>query len=321
MSGEPCDVASLGYDASSSGDATPIGIAPYELGHLQSFVKAAIATGSYRLQLTEEGEGGTYFIAPKNGCGAPIAVFKPSEEEIGCQRNPRGNTTSGRQEFAPGEGYKREVLAYQLDHCHFAKVPETVEIEIGGRVGSVQRFIPSICAAADTMPRKHSVEAVQRIAIFDIRTLNSDRHGGNLLVPSGDATSLFPIDHSYILPEGYADLENLEWMDWEQAKLPLGLSELQYIAGLNPAADQALVTNALGAESGDIIWLTTTLLQIAAANGYTLNEMASFCRRPTLTQPSALESLIAECRLDLDLGGAIDLTKAEATLRGHFGAR
>lgn len=115
----------------------------------------------------------------------PLAVFKPALEEVGQEENPHGNLESERaEEFAPGTGYLREVLAYELDHGGFAGVPPTVAVHLEDKgIGSLQSFVPECKEAADVLPGQFSVEAVHRIALFDLRVLNADRHGGNLLVP------------------------------------------------------------------------------------------------------------------------------------------
>jgi len=127
------------------------------------------------------------------------------------------------------------VLAYGLDHGHFAGVPATVEVastfhrvredtgtgwpvaaaEHSGsecshpaasspsspphstQIGSVQLFQQHCREAADVLPGKFEVEEVHALAIFDIRTLNGDRHGGNVLVcAAGEKSSrTWPATH------------------------------------------------------------------------------------------------------------------------------
>ncbi|CAG9576826.1 hypothetical protein LMJF_27_2140 [Leishmania major strain Friedlin] len=50
------------------------------------------------------------------------------------------------------------------------------------RIGSLQLFVPGCEEAADVLPGHFDVDEVHALAIFDIRTLNGDRHGGNVLV-------------------------------------------------------------------------------------------------------------------------------------------
>lgn len=223
------------------------------------------------------------------------AVFKPCDEEIGQRGNPHGNHQSDRTLFfAPGSGSRREVLAYCLDHGGFAHVPPTLEVvssyhssapdgqgaatasstatapRRSSQVGSLQLCVQGCREAADLLPGRFSTEDVHALAIFDIRTLNGDRHGGNVLVqtesppalsPSSPGSldcsawvaaedaaaqsyALVPIDHSYICPCGYND-PDYEWLSWPQSKKPFSMRSLRYIASLDPEADAALVESVL----------------------------------------------------------------------------
>lgn len=180
-----------------------------------------------------------------------------------------------------------------LDHDNFAGVPETRVVTIRGMIGSLQRFVPGCIESWNTTPGAFSVAHVHRIAILDIRLLNCDRHGGNVLVRA-DRRSLVPIDHSYVLPHGWSDPE-FEWMEWPQAKQPLCDEELRYVARVDARRDRNIVAAVLGEESAEVVFVATVLLQHAAAKGYTLKDVAAFCRRATLTQPSGLEQLMGVC--------------------------
>ncbi|KPI89920.1 hypothetical protein ABL78_0992 [Leptomonas seymouri] len=128
------------------------------------------------------------------------------------------------------------------------------------QIGSLQLFFSDCQEAADVLPGHFDTDEVHALAIFDIRTLNGDRHGGNVLVqnfrrcPSQqgptEAPHLIPIDHSYVCPSGYAD-PDYEWLSWPQAKKPFSSSNLQYIAALDAEADAELVRSALLAHSGN----------------------------------------------------------------------
>ena len=111
----------------------------------------------------------------------------------------------------PGEGFMREVAAYLLDHKGFAGVPETTVVEArhrafhypssissssstssaaresraGGKnvkVGSFQEFVRHDAVGEDLSPSLFPVREVHKIALLDLRLLNSDRNGGNILV-------------------------------------------------------------------------------------------------------------------------------------------
>lgn len=200
-------------------------------------------------------------------CLQTLAVFKPRMEEIGQEANPHGNTCSDRADvFVPGSGCKREVLAHALDHRGLVGVPPTVEVlavreshHLGDcdkrsgesgivvQVGSLQLFKQNCVESADVLPGGFRVSEVHSLAIFDIRTLNGDRHGGNILVERS-TKHLVPVDHSYICPSGYAD-PDYEWLAWPQSRIPFSEEHLKYIRELDAMADAALVRDALKAHA------------------------------------------------------------------------
>ncbi|CCW70471.1 unnamed protein product [Phytomonas sp. Hart1] len=239
------------------------------------------------LELHSTSAGGTYMVRHLPSVDANdskmytedadqhvLAVFKPRNEEIGQRCNPHGNCQCDREGFTPGSGSRREVLAYCLDHDHFAGIPPTLEVSAvyclnssqeydmcsdlpetvppSVCVGSLQLFVPNCIDAADVLPGKFLVEEVHALAIFDIRTLNSDRHGGNVLVHydeggcKSEVPHLVPIDHSYVCPAGYAD-PDYEWLSWPQSKVPFSLETLNYIQKLDASDDADLVAAALSA--------------------------------------------------------------------------
>jgi hypothetical protein len=107
-----------------------------------------------------------------------------------------------RKGIAPGSAACREHAAFLLDHEHRAGVPLTMLAVVaheafhvadahGSRkapvtkIGSLQEFCQHDYVCED-LPRKtikrFSVANVHEIALLDLRTFNTDRNGGNLLV-------------------------------------------------------------------------------------------------------------------------------------------
>jgi hypothetical protein len=291
---------------------------------LAADLPAAVERGTCYLRLTDDGAGGTYFVYQHGDDSTPVAVFKPGGEEVGAPENPRGNDSTEDdirfEVFEPGTGYLREVLAYELDREGRAGVPQTMEATINGMRGSLQRFCPKMMQSWSTTPAKFDTAAVHAIAVFDIRVLNCDRHGGNLLVRK-DAPELgmVPIDHGFILPEAWCD-PDFEWALWPQAREAVGADLRDYVQRLDTDADVALVESRLGAGPAEVLGVTTRLLKIALQHGkaYTLRDLADFCRRPSLTEPSGLEKLMSSSRRGLDDGGDIDFEAVVVALRRQF---
>lgn len=184
-------------------------------------------------ELSKDGMSGTYFLHDAHG--NRIAVFKPQDEEFGAENAPKRRSSTPL--LPPGGGAAREVAAYQLDQavvgfddCR-AGVPATYWADnfqhkafVRGsellKSGSLQEFVPNDGESHVMSSSRFPVDDVHRIGVLDMRILNMDRNGENMLVKrEGDHFSLIPIDHSYILP---ADLGQayFEWLHWKQAKMP-----------------------------------------------------------------------------------------------------
>ena len=201
-----------------------------------SDVRAGLNSGQSP-KLTSDGSGGTYLMPSASG-GSIAAVFKPMDEEPLALNCPRGMPTSESGEGLKrgtrvGEGAFREVAAYLLDHPEneeaaegFAGVPPTTMVRcdysvmpqaevspkstLGGldsmdvaKVGSLQQFVTAVSNCEDMGPSRFAAPEVHKIAVLDMRLVNADRNGANILVQKegSDDYRLIPIDHGYCLPE------------------------------------------------------------------------------------------------------------------------
>lgn len=147
--------------------------------------------------------GGVYFM--KNIEKRKIAVFKPHDEEQGMPSNNKGYGGNGehslRPNFKPGQGCIREVAAYIMDVDNFTGVPPTTLVHCehpnfnysshmsDGRsvsqfpkLGSLQTFVDAEGSFEDYGDNMFSDFEVQKLALFDIRTLNCDRNASNILL-------------------------------------------------------------------------------------------------------------------------------------------
>jgi len=145
----------------------------------------------------------------------------------------------------PGEGAIREYLACLLDHGNYARVPETklLNVSLNGeyKFGSLQEYINNDGTMDDFGSSLFTIEDVQRLAQFDIRTLNMDRNLGNMLVVDlGDEKRLVPIDHSYILPERL-DGARFDWKYWSQADKPVLMSVKEYVRRIDVEMEVSLL--------------------------------------------------------------------------------
>lgn len=191
---------------------------------------------------TSSGAGTSWIL--NNSNGVPVSIFKPSTQEASVQakRNKKFFDAKG---IPQGEGFVRErvgfIIATELNR-QFAKVgdckfnvPRTT-IEIfnhesfgeGGQIGSNQRYIEGSSPLKQindaNEAAKIPVAEVHRLAIYDMLTLNTDRHLGNVLtikqvVAEGDYYyKLHLIDQGGILPDVIEDTEGIAMFSW--AMLP-----------------------------------------------------------------------------------------------------
>jgi len=242
-------------------------------------VRHALQCGGRLSKLDEMTSNGVYLI--RDSLGQPVAVFKPQDEE--------GSGVSDLSESIQrgcriGEGARREYLAYMLDSQapdpFRAGVPPTALAKISHplygmqtKIGSLQQFVASRGPSEDFGASSFSQGNVQRLALFDLRTLNLDRHGSNMLVDAYSG-NLVPIDHGYAFPSKVGE-PWLDWRLWPQARAPLDKETSQFVSDLNPLAAKPLV-KLLGL--GDGVWQTvaimTVLLQSSISAGKSLREIA-----------------------------------------------
>jgi len=298
----------------------------------------------------EEGVNGTYFIKSKNG--SIIAVFKPNDEEGDAVNNPKHHESpspaafgSLRKGIKPGEAAHREIAAYLLDNEHFFGVPETTLVTIEHpsffnaknpstssktKFGSIQRFVPNNGASWDVAPKTFPVKELHKIGILDIMILNSDRHGGNILYKGSkeEGYTLIPIDHSYSLPHSMEHAW-FDWFYWDQAKQPFDQQTLSFIANYNVALKVKMLQDlAISADSIKIFKICVSLLQIMAANGYTLFDIASVVCRKDLRKPSTLELICTDIEKEIkdiemkeNHEGGLDYQEKEALFMEIFKSR
>jgi hypothetical protein len=259
----------------------------------------------------EDGLAGAYVLLGDDGKRA--GVFKPSDEEVGCDLNPKGQSPrhsvfAAREGIEPGMSMYREVAASVLDHGNFASVPPTCLVQChadafkGVKTGSLQKYVLSECVAGDLGYSLFSVLDVQRIALLDMRLLNLDRHDGNILVTAKDDGSynLVPIDHGCCLPTRL-EVSDLEWcwMNWPQTKAAIRPEVQAYAASLDIDTDISLLTQAaipLSANSMRVLRVTTAFIKLGVAQGLTLFDLASAMSRQDPAMPSDLERVVLRAK-------------------------
>jgi len=251
--------------------------------------------------------------------------------------SPRRGSESGFKEgILVGEASIRECAAFLLDHGSFAGVPVTDLVlcqhdafykehpQLSGiipkdiddffviqsprlaptakvKVGSFQEFI-SHDGNCEELSRKFvekfEIHQVQKIAQLDLRILNADRHGGNILYKRNltehgqELFSLIPIDHGYALPSTL-DEAYFEWLHWPQAKAPVENVVKEYIENLNVEEEIVLLrekfANTIRDEHFKILRIMNMLLKKGVAADLTFYQIGMMVCRSNIKVPSTLE--------------------------------
>jgi hypothetical protein len=271
--------------------------------------------------LIDEGEGGSYFL--RNDQGRLLAVFKPKNEDAFSTTNPK---LQGRQPLEANRGVQagetaiREVAAFLLDHENFVGIPLTLLVRVyhpyfqGPVEGSLQLFVPHDCASWDLGPGLFDLLDVQKIALLDLRFLNTDRHGGNILVRRDDSPLINPgkkcklvaIDHGLCFPDSTLQYEDLyfEWENWPQAKQPFEPQIRKYIEDIDLWVEVNSLRNlGIREECVRVAVVCSTLVKVASSRGISPSAVAKLIRRvgsevcferllPNINCPAVLSSLL-----------------------------
>jgi hypothetical protein len=226
-------------------------------------IKQALASGCAPEKMKESTtEAYKFFDRSEN----PIAIFKP------C-----------------GMGIKfgaKEVAAYWLDHEGFSGVLPTVfatfshPILNGEKKGSCQLYLEESTPLVFVSRKNYEnfdPENVRRIAILDIRTINTDRHTSNILYKDH---RLIPIDHGAILPNALYGT-HFVWTHWEQSRTPFSKEEKEYIQSLDPAYDSQLLIEhlKLPKEAAYLCWMATLLLKESIKRKLNAHQIGSLLMR------------------------------------------
>lgn len=158
------------------------------------------------------------------------------------------------------------------------------------KTGAFQVYVNNVGDADDFGPGVFSKDQVHSVAILDIRTLNCDRHSGNILVTpkkksvGNSRYNIVPIDHGYILPAVVKNIPWPIWMDWSMIREPLSSDVKSYVARLDATSEARILSDELenGIRPGSLrsLKIATTLLKKGVAAGLTLYEIGLLIYTP-----------------------------------------
>jgi len=232
-----------------------------------------------------------------------------------------------------GLGALREEAAFVIDSASGgqANVPTTTRasFEEGGvrKRGSVQQFVEASIGPVEDfgMPRElHAAEAMvaldnaQAVACFDIRTFNTDRHPGNLLLAGPRPHKIVSIDHGCVLPAWWA-LESSRfdaWLDWPHVKAPPSEATVNLVTQVRDTLPQVIKDLEKLGLPRQAIWtleISTLLLQkCVLVHGIPLRSIALLMTRSDPGEPCWLERTVADACVAADVS-------ADFTPQGKYG--
>lgn len=310
------------------------------LQHTDYVERATLALAEYPPTLAEEGEGGTWIMYDSNGEAVavfkpvdeePFAANNPKHAHTAPTAGVYcSSSIESLKLIKPGDGAAREVAAFILDHSSRARVPATVMAEFDAnyfsptgrpvtrapmavspgvpvpkpstdvKLGSLQRFVEHTCSSWEIGPVRFNADDVHSIGLLDLRILNLDRHGGNILVVDDlvcdvdekPRQSLIPIDHAFCLPP-HQVLENIpmlqlwfEWLNWPQAKQPFSSDTIAALHDIDIDMDvKRLKPCSLPAASLVLHRLCHEFVILCVDEGLTLYDIGIMvCRHMALTK-------------------------------------
>lgn len=189
------------------------------------------------------------------------------------------------------------LFSVSLDNQHH----EIVEVKNAtAKIGTLQAFCHNVGPLENFSEDLFSADEVHKIGILDMRILNLDRNACNIMVTKvAGKYQLVPIDHGLSMPDSLAvSAFDLVWTGFPQAHEPFSARSLAYIQSVDVIKDLEMLEASLYFRPICLrnIRISTTLLQVGAANGLTLAQIAGIlCRSDDDdSQPSLLEQLVAQ---------------------------
>jgi len=178
----------------------------------------------------------------------------------------------------------------------------TKERPVYSKFGSLQLYVEADDVAGNLSSDLFSSEEVHKIAILDIRLLNTDRNDANILVTKkrkkdGDPDYfLIPIDHGMSVPD-CLEINPFDWcwMDWRQAKEPFSQRTLDYIKKIDVVKDVEFLNKTFHFRKNCLknIRIAGTVLKKAAHAKLTLEDICQLmCRTDFDEKPSLLENIV-----------------------------
>jgi hypothetical protein len=270
------------------------------------------AFSGIKLEETHRNEVAAYLLDREGFAGVPLTVL------VECTHNFFASTQRARspRKSPPSSGNNNRRRS-ATSPSPPSPTSATGSSVLTTKIGSLQKYMDYEAQSWDMGSSLYPVREVHRIGLLDIRILNLDRHGGNMLVMHGEGERrstpdhwsefdddddedknyhLVPIDHAFSLPDitrlNCSDLW-FEWYNWTQTSQPFSEETLKHIEKINLESDvDLLLSLKVRRECIETMILTTSLLKFTALSmKMSLKEIARLIIRENPNKPSALEQI------------------------------
>jgi len=274
------------------------------------------AFSGIKLEETHRNEVAAYLLDREGFAGVPLTVL------VECTHNFFASTQRARspKKSPPSSGNnRRRSSTSPSPPSPTSAVIDPSQATLTTKIGSLQKYMDYEAQSWDMGSSLYPAREVHRIGLLDIRILNLDRHGGNMLVLNGEGERrrltpdhwsefddddddednnyhLVPIDHAFSLPDitrlNCSDLW-FEWYNWSQTSQPFSEETLNYVEKINLESDvDLLLSLKVRRECIETMILTTCLLKFTALSmKMSLKEIARLIIRENPNKPSALEQI------------------------------
>ena len=217
---------------------------------LSSEIKDLIASGNYSLEVVGTAGINQSFYLVDGKTSKKVAIFKSQVAELGCATRSRLGIRQG--ELCLTEAAAMEI-AQNAEGKKLLSFPPTILLKVMGKipdvrhhqdeseklkfekseenlVGSFQKYVEINPSTIMDLEKIHP-SGVEKIALFDLLSLNTDRNRNNYLI--SDTGELIPIDHGCCFPGGFQDSCSFIWLEHPAVDLPLSQELLDYARSLN----------------------------------------------------------------------------------------
>ena len=183
------------------------------------------------------------------------------------------------------------------------------------KIGSLQKFEIKNGNAGDISSSKFTDYEVQKIALLDLRVLNDDRNGDNILYKKiKNNIKLIPIDHGLILPDSLEiNNFNICWYFWKQIKNPICEKLKNFILKLNPHKNALMLKKKLDLRTICLInyIIAEIFLKKCVYENLLISEIVDFVYREDDEIRSPLEKIVEKAEF-------IFLRLENKFLKDHF---